>query len=161
MALKKLKQLNHFLLQQNFVDENKIASWMESGKLDPANKKMGASLLVCRCHYTAIFSIEGFTGNPDLLFVLVCTWLMINDTQRDDYELPAPDIDIDILDNDSADIEIQIEFKEDIHIVPSTTGTIEYDGQQWALGASEVHTVEEIAVNDNATRATDLPVSNT
>lgn len=157
MSTQKLKQLTDFICQQNLVDENQINSWVENGKMIPASKKLGEGYLVCRFEYDAIFSIENFVGNPTLLMALVSIWLTENDSKRHDDNLPAPDMDVDIIDRDAADVEIGIQFREDIEIIPNDNGPIEFNGQRWELGVVPSYVANVAGVGDNPNNDTDKP----
>ena len=159
MSVQKLSALTAYMCEQNLVDENQITSWMENGKLMPASKKTGESYLICRYQYDAIFSIEGFVGNSTLLIALISIWLTDNDPTRADDELPAPDMDVDIIDRDSADVEIGIRFREDIYIVANDNGPIVFNGERWELGYVSASVADAAAVGNDQTKETDQPYS--
>lgn len=157
MSVQKLAQFTAFIIQQNLVDENQIESWMENGKMVPASKNTGEGYLVCRFQYDAIFSIEGFTGDSALLIALISTWLTDNDPTRDDDNLSPPDIDVDIIDRNSVDVEIAVQFREDIEIVANDNGPIAFDGRRWELGSVPSSIVDTVAVGDDQNKTSDLP----
>ncbi|NIB44780.1 phage tail protein [Pseudomaricurvus alkylphenolicus] len=157
MALQKLAGLTRYLIEQNLVDENQIDSWMENGTPEPAGKRLGHGIRICRLRYDAIISIERFTGNEDVLLALLCTWLMDNDPSREDDRLPPPDIDIDIVDARAADVAFRVAFIEDIDLVPVDNGKVLFIGQRWDVADVPVTLPNEAAVGDDESRPTDKP----
>lgn len=154
--LNKLKALTQFLTSQNLFDDDSFESWMEDGKVQPRNKNLGADqLLICTLEYDAIFSIQSFSGDPQLLVVMVCTWLIDNDTDRDTDKLEDPVIDVDILDEKTADVEIKITFKESIELVIDPTAPVLFNGKQWAIAPSVDYDVNTVGVGDDAQAPTD------
>lgn len=66
---------------------------------------------------------------------------MQNDGDRD--EIATPDTDVDILDDETADIEITISFEEDVHAVPDPAGTIVLSGQHYRLADVNIKYAED------------------
>ncbi len=157
MALQKLQAFTAFLLAQNLVGNNRLDSWTENAKLVPAAKNKGQGYLICRLEYDAVISLERFAGDEALLMVLVCAWLHDHDDSRDDDGLPAPDIDIDILDNQCTDIELSIRFREDIDLIPDEDGPVTFNGQRWVVSTVPVDGVNTVGVGDNPNLPTDKP----
>lgn len=158
MALSKLKALHKWLGDSGLFDIEQLDSWMEDGKLIPRSKNLGADQIqVCQLQYDAIFSIEGFTQKPESLFVLICLWLSEHDSSRDDDKLPAPDIDIDVLDEEQADVEIKVVFKEDIQLIKTAGGAFGYKGSGWDIAPAQVYEADQVAVGDNKEEPTDKP----
>jgi len=155
MALEKLQALHTFLVEQNLVDENQVASWMENGKPEACAKSLGNGIRVCRLSYDALVSIERFSGNEDLLLALICVWLMDVDPEREDDELPPPDIDIDILDNGTADVELRVAFIENIDLVEDANGLVPFKGKTWSVASVLVDEPNEAAVGDDQAQPTD------
>jgi hypothetical protein len=158
MATQKLEALTSFLDTQEFVTKNQFDSWMEDGELSPRNKYLGADQLqIAQLKYNAYLSFEDFTKDPALLFALVCAWLIDNDAERDDHDLPKPDIDVTKLDNGRFDVEIKIAFVVDIELVQADNGAVSLDGQTWDIAPATIFDVTKAAVGDDQTAPTDLP----
>lgn len=155
MSLTKLESFTKFIVEQNLVDKCKIDSWMENGRLVPAAKDLGLGFLICRFEYDAVISIEHFNGDEKLFFALVCAWLHDYDPGRDKDELQPPDIDVDIVDDCKADVDIKIEFREDVEIVEDDQGLIPFNGKRWSLSKVPLDIVEEAAVDDTKGRTLD------
>lgn len=158
MALSKLQALHAHIDAHQLIMPERFDSWMEDGKLTPANKNLGADqLLIGRLHYDALLSFEAFTGNPALLMAVVCAWLIDHDPTRDDDQLPQPDIDVDMVDDNRADVEIRIRFRDDIEMVRDAAGPLAMNGEQWTLAESAIFEPDTVGVGDNQAEPTDLP----
>ena len=157
MATKKLEALTKFLLEKKFVSADDFDSWMQNGVLQFSGKNLGDGLLLFRLNYNAYFSIEEYTGEADLLCVHFVTWLMDNDPCRDEDNLPEPSIDVDVNEHGVVDIEVSINFIEDVEIVEDPDGDITFNGKTWSLGEVEISVVDEISIGDNEALPTDLP----
>ncbi|WKD48344.1 phage tail protein [Microbulbifer spongiae] len=157
MALEKLTAITAHLLAANLVSSEQLHSWMENGQMEPASKHLGQGLRVCRQSYDAVIQIERFAGDPALLFALVTTWLMEQDGARFELNLPAPDVDVDVIDERAADVEITIRFSEDVDLVADDNGPIAYRGTRWAVAPVPVDSAEQVAVGDNKALPTDAP----
>jgi hypothetical protein len=77
------------------------------------------------------------------LFAQVSVWLIENDEDRFEKELPMPVTDVDILDSKTADIDIMITFEEDITAVADENGPIVIDGQRYQLDDATITYVKE------------------
>jgi hypothetical protein len=130
----KLQQLTAFLINLNLVAAEQIDGWVENPQIIPSGKSMGEGILLYRQEYDAVISIERFPHKnlpAELLFGQVCAWLMENDGERD--EIAKPRTDVDILDAETADIEISISFEEDVYATPDPAGTIVLNGVNYRL----------------------------
>lgn len=157
MALDKLKGITAHLLAANLVAAEQLDSWMEDGELETASKNLGNGLRVCRQSYDAVIQIERYAGDPALLFALVTTWVMENDPERQSLELPEPTVDVDVIDERVADVEITVRFSEPVDLVEDDSGPILYRGQRWAVAAVPVDEPDQVAVGDNQDLPTDAP----
>lgn len=158
MSLEKLTALTAHISDYNLLMPEQFDSWMENGKMIPFNKKMGADqLVICRYQYDAVFTFEGYTGSPDMLMVIICAWLIENDNDRDKYNLAAPDIDVDMVDDNRANVEVTITFSESIDLVKDELGLIHIHGARWRIANSTVYDIDTAAVGDDQAAPTDLP----
>ena len=148
MAITKLKALHAHVVAQNFVDENLVQSWAEDATATPHARERGTGLHVCRFRYTAVVTLDAFSGSPDLLLAVLTTWVMDNDPNRDSDDLEPPQVDLTIRDDTTTDVDISLVFIEDIAIVPDASGPITYRGQQWSLGEPNIFIAESGALND-------------
>ncbi len=140
----KLKQLTTFLVQQNLVAAEQIDSWVENPQIIPGGEDMGTGIVLYRQTYDAVISIERFPHKhvaAELLFALVCAWLMQNDPDR--QEIAQPTTDVDVLDDSTADIEISISFEEDVHGVIDPAGPIDLFGVNYRLADIEIDYAEQ------------------
>lgn len=145
-----LKALHAHLVSLNLVDENQIESWLEDARLVPEGKTetVGTDDMVginlAYKDYNAVFWLENFAGNPDLLFALVIAWLMENDPDRDSDMDPT--FEVDPIDDKYADVEIKLPFKEKLQLKLDPAGKIHFDDKAWSLAEPDIKTAEEINV---------------
>lgn len=161
MLLDKLKGLHLHLKQANLVPQEKIDSWVENFKLIPNSKNLGWGHRICVCEYRAVFSIEDYRKAPELPLVLVSTWLLENDRQRNEQDLPTPDVDIDMADEARADVTIEVMFREDVELVEDPDGILIYAGKRWSISGVDVSLAETgmLFANDEGVPVTeaDMP----
>ena len=141
----KLQQITAFIVGLDLVAAENIDAWVENPKIVPRGKSMGeGGILLYTQTYDAVISIERFPHREhpaELLFGHVCAWLMENDGERDD--IADPNTDVDILDDETADIEINISFEEDVFAVPDPAGQIVLDGNHYRLADVVVDYAED------------------
>ncbi len=140
----KLAAITAFLVQQNLVAAEQIDSWVENVELFPAGDERGNGVLMFRQEYTIGIEIERYpykTHPAELLFALLSCWLMDNDSERD--EIAVPKVDVEVLDDSIADLEITIEFTEDITAVEDPAGPILFNGKQYRLDVDLIDYAEE------------------
>lgn len=139
----KLAQLTRFLIELNLVAAEQIDSWVENPRIVPSGKSLGNGQIVMYRHeYDAVIVIERYphkVHSAQLLFAHICSWVMNND-DRD--EIARPRIDVDILDDDTADIEISISFEEDGMVVEDPAGDIELYGKRYRLDDAVINYAE-------------------
>ena len=157
MALEKMKALAGFLLQQNLFAAENLDYWMENGSSEYASKRQGKGLVMCRFRYDAVFSIERYAGDADLLLVLISVWLLEQDHNRSELELGAPKVDVTPLDDFTVDLEIAITFDEPITVVPDDTGPVLFRGIRYSVAPALISDASKVGVGDSQVRPTDLP----
>lgn len=157
MALAKMQALAQYLLAQKLFGSEQFDYWMENGTSEPAAKKEGNGLLLCRFRYDAVFSIERYSQDADLFLVLLNVWLMENDCKRDDLELPAPSVEVNPLDDFTVDLEIKITFDEGITVLPDDNGLITYKGNRYSVAPAVITDASKVGVGDTQMRPTDKP----
>lgn len=135
--MKMLQAITESVLNLNMVAAENIDAWAENARFVGVAKDMGNDgMVLFRLHYTAAIVIERFPHQEhpaELLFGHVIAWLMDNDELREKLELDPPETDIDILDNQTADLEINIDFVEDVEIIQDPTGPLRLNGERYRL----------------------------
>jgi len=147
--MNKLQALTQFIIELDLVAVENIDTWMEEPRIKPIGRQETANcILLFQNEYDAVFSIERFPHkrhSPNVLFGNICTWLMTEDCERD--ENAQPRTDVDILDDDVADVEITISFTEDVYAIKDVNGDILYNGEQYRLAdAAEIDIAEDGSV---------------
>jgi len=156
MAAQKLKDLTSYLLEKKICAARKLTPYVEGATLAKGFKDLGNGLLICRFEYTAILFIEDFAGDAHLLFAFISTWLFENDECRDNDELLPPSIEVDEVDDKTAEVSISIQFIEDITITKDANGLIDFLGETWSLSVDPAGTVvDAIGVGDDSQKPTD------
>ena len=157
MALAKLTALHAHLDASKLVASEKLDSWAEDARLIPSQQNRGNGLLIGEFEYQAIFVIEGFTGAAELLMAQVCAWLVGFDAVRDDQQLEPPSIDIDMVDEKTADVEMKISFREDIEITEDDDGPITLHGKTYSVANLISDVVDTVGVGNDQAAPTDQP----
>lgn len=156
MILSKLRAMHQFLKSANLVPQEKIDSWCESFKLIPNCKNLGHGYRICVCEYKAVFVLEKYKKLPDLPLVLISVWLLENDTTRSEQKLDSPSVEIDMEDDNTADITVEITFREEITLVEDVNGIIFFHGKRWKIFEVEV---TEVATGTVFARDEGAPVT--
>ncbi len=122
----------------------KLDVWTEDIEQTTRGKCEGNRVLLYTMKYRAVFSIEGFVYRKDpieLLHARLITWLADND-ERSDMDDAELNISPELLDENTANIEITLNFEEDVYIAEKEGGPIEYAGKHWELAEPE-HDIAE------------------
>lgn len=126
----------------------KMSTEMGATELQLTTKNMGTSgqgMNIMVMQYDCNITFEDFPFykfDPAVLYALVGTWLMEHDDTRDDFDLPDPDVEIVVEDNDTAEIDFSIEFREPIMVVEDPNGLIEYRGKKYKIAPYEIWLAE-------------------
>lgn len=78
-----------------------------------------------------MIQIERYPGDGPALLAIVLAWLADVDLDRDG--LADPEVDAEINDLTTADIEIAVEFEERIVIIEDPAGGINFRGRPWSV----------------------------
>ncbi|MFJ5237022.1 phage tail protein [Pseudomonas neuropathica] len=129
----KLQGLTAYLRERRLVAPEQLDSFTEQVKLSLIWKPDVDGMHFADMHYRAAIVLERFADHPARLMALVGSWLENHDTERDRYQLPAPDFAVDPLDNDLFDVEITLEFVEPQYLAEDLAGEIDAFGKTWAF----------------------------
>jgi len=144
--MKKMGALRSFLVGCHMFHHEKLDVWAENLSLQMRGKMEGNRVSLHRMTYRAVFSIEHYEyqkNSIDLLSARLITWLADNDKRSDMSEGDrTPEINVDVWDKHTADVEITLTFEEDVYIVEDESGGIEYAGRRWKLEKPE-HDIAE------------------
>lgn len=145
--MRQLQALSAYLIGLNLFDVNDFDSWVDNPDLKSTSKQMGNGCIeICRHTYKAVFYIERFPHkrhDPALLYAHISSWLMENDTNRFDNSEATVAIDPVILDAETAEITIDIDFAESITAVEDVNGTILLNGKKWKLADADIWVAEQ------------------
>lgn len=131
--------LKNEFLQSGLVDVDRLDNFVTDAVIEPVNAETDNGWHVCTLDYTANYSCERLPSKFDarLLVLLVSLFLTDNDSNRQDRELPNPEIQIDDVGEGHVSITISIDFSEDIYLDEDESGTLNIDGKKYALGEAE------------------------
>ncbi|EJG2254648.1 phage tail protein [Vibrio parahaemolyticus] len=152
----KLEHLTDYIvshLNTNVLD-NKIDAWQENGSIVPNGEDRGnGGYIACHWKYNAVISIEEFPHlllDPRCLLALVACWLSDHDTTRNEDELGDPDLSVDVISSEVADVAIELEMMEPIELIPDPAGMITWRGETYRVQAVEIYTAEEAELVNEA-----------
>ncbi|HHG3503009.1 TPA: phage tail protein [Vibrio parahaemolyticus] len=152
----KLEHLTDYIvshLNSNVLD-NKIDAWQENGSIVPNGEDRGnGGYIACHWKYNAVISIEEFPHrllDPRCLLALVACWLSDYDITRNEDELGDPDLSVDVISSEIADVAIELEMMEPIELIPDPAGMITWRGETYRVQAVEIYTAEEAELVNEA-----------
>ncbi|MBE3743417.1 phage tail protein [Vibrio parahaemolyticus] len=152
----KLEHLTDYIvshLNTNVLD-NKIDAWQENGSIVPNGEDRGnGGYIACHWKYNAVISIEEFPHrllDPRCLLALVACWLSDHDITRNEDELGDPDLSVDVISSEVADVAIELEMIEPIELIPDPAGMITWRGETYRVQAVEIYTAEEAELVNEA-----------
>ncbi|ANQ22145.1 TPA: phage tail protein [Vibrio alginolyticus] len=145
----KLEHLTDYIvshLNSNVLD-NKIDAWQERAAIVVDGEDRGnGGHIAAYWRYEAVISIEEFPHrqlDPRNLFALVACWLSDFDRERDIHELDDPEISVDVISHEAADVLIEIEMMEPIEMIPDEQGLITWRGTKYRVQAVPIDVAEE------------------
>lgn len=145
--MNKLKALTTYLIERNLVMPEQLDSWANQVSPEMIWKQDVKGLHFANMRYSATFVLERFGGEPGRLMALVGSWLENHDSDRDG--LSALVYDIEMLDNDLADVEITVEFVEPQYLAEDPAGEIEAFGKIWSFIPFDLWVAEEGEVSSH------------
>lgn len=145
----KLRALTRDLVDRFMVPSEQFDSWAEQVTLTLMWKPTEQGLHMGDMRYRAVIVLERFADNPARLMALVGSWLENNDPDRENDDLAPPTFEIDQLDPDLADVELQLDFIEPLHLAESATGEIEAFGKRWDFVPFDLWIAEQGVVIDD------------
>jgi len=145
----KLEHLTYYIvshLNSNVLD-NKIDAWQERAAIVVDGEDRGnGGYIAAYWRYEAVISIEEFPHrilDPRNLFALVACWLSDYDKERDIHELADPEISVDVISHEAADVLIEIEMMEPIEMIPDENGLITWRGKRYRVQAVAIDVAQE------------------
>lgn len=139
----KLRALTRDLVDRFMVPSEQFDSWAEQVTLTLHWKPSEQGLHMGDMRYRAVIVIARFADSPGRLMALLGSWLEVNDPGRENDQLPAPVFEIDQLTPDVADIELQLDFIEPLHLAESDDGEINAFGKRWAFVPFDLWVAEQ------------------
>lgn len=129
-------------------------SWMDNIKLLNMGRQVTQNgIEVAHIKYDAILWFEAFPYreiSAPLVMALVQVWLDENDESRDVLDLYESDINLEILDDKTADLIFTIHFQEAITAIEDSQGDLTINGLNYRLDDIEIAYAEEIEVQVDA-----------
>ncbi|KMK51477.1 hypothetical protein RO21_06065 [[Actinobacillus] muris] len=134
-----------------------LYSWMESGKIINEGRNVtthGIEIAHLEYEATLLFNELPFEQvNPLKLMVLIQNWLNEQDAMRYRLDIYEDPFDLEILDDSTADLAMQIKIREPILATEVETSDVEIDGICYELAPFEIWqqpTELKIAINDQS-----------
>ncbi|MEB3457140.1 phage tail protein [Pasteurella multocida] len=143
------QQLTEFLLTK--LPERYHAhfhAWIENGKLLNQGKRVtDAGIEIAHIQYDAVLFFDEFPFreiSAQKIMAEIQIWLNENDYLRDvldEYETP---FELEIINDDVADLAFTISFQEPLTAVEDDAGDLEIDGKKYRLDEIEINIVNSI-----------------
>ncbi|WBF68263.1 phage tail protein [Desulfovibrio subterraneus] len=142
--MRKLRALTTFLMQATGLPRESFDAFVDSGELNPTGKDLGHGIEVARFRYDASVYLYNYAGDGHQILALVMAWVVGHDAERELHDLSDPKVEVTILDDDSADVEIRISFDEGVELVMDPQGRIPYGGAMWSVTDVPVDVAEAV-----------------
>lgn len=155
--MKQIQALTAFLKGLDLVAAENIDAWVENPRVVPSFKSMGdGGMILFRQTYDAVLYIERYPHRrhpAELLFGQVCAWLYEHDVDRFDRKDADIATEVDVLDDQTADITLTLDFIEEVGAVPDPAGPIMAAGKRWRLAEPVVNYALEALLHEPVERA--------
>ncbi|WP_424408081.1 phage tail protein [Pasteurella sp. PK-2025] len=152
------QQLTEFLLTK--LPERYYAhfhSWIENGKLLNQGKRVtDVGIEIAHIQYDAVLFFDEFPFreiSAQKIMAYIQIWLNENDSLRDvldEYETP---FELEIINDDVADLTFTLTFQEPLTAVEDEDGEIEIDGKNYRIDDIEINLVSSIDLIYHAPKA--------
>ena len=135
--MKKIAALHQFLIALELFAAEQIESFIDVLNITPSGETVFSPAGICFAdiEYTATFFIERYPHGirPAELFIAqLSAWLLQDNNPRDSPVFNI-DMNVDVLDAQTADIEFAIKFNEMIEAVEDPDGLIVYQDKRYSL----------------------------
>ncbi|WP_429076424.1 phage tail protein [Aeromonas hydrophila] len=125
-----------------------LDSWMEEGNIRLEPRNMGPTgVNVGWLTYRAVYTVEQLPFremNPAILLATVAAWVQEHDEFREQYQLPDPEYGVTPNDEQTADLEIQVEFTEPLCLIEQEDGPIHWNDTCWNVAPYDIWVAEQI-----------------
>ncbi|MGF1702953.1 phage tail protein [Photobacterium makurazakiensis] len=152
----KLEHLTDYIVNHLNTDvlNNKIDAWQENAQLILNGEDRGnGGYVICHWRYRVVLHIEEFPHqilDPRYLLALIACWLGDFDTERDEYDMGDPEIAVDVISHEAADVSVELELMEPVEMIPDPMGMISWKGQTYRVQAVQIDTAEEAELINEA-----------
>ncbi|MDF2183479.1 phage tail protein [Grimontia hollisae] len=148
----KLQHLTEYVVKalNTRVLDNNIDAWQENAKIVINGDDRGHGIRIAEWQYNAVVSIEGYPHHlldPRYLLAAVACWISEFDHERHDLELEDPTLAVDVLDEGTVDVTIELELSEPIEMIPDPDGMIAYQGETYRVQTVPIDVAEEAEIS--------------
>lgn len=122
-------------------------SWMQNGKMINEGKQVTETgVEIAQIEYQAVYFFDQLpfkSISPYWLLALIQTWL--NNQEQDEWPFREPNIpfEIDMIDDNTAEFTITIDFREPITAKKDKSGNLNIHGETYRLDEIEINIAEE------------------
>ena len=140
-------ELNKYLLgKAKFLKLNpeNYDSWIEDGSIDAGGmNELEEGYEILSWRYSGVITIEHINqAKVMFLLLFVRTWLQDNDDLRERYNLGAPKIELIRIDDNYFDVELTIDFVDNIFIAQDEKGPIDWLNKKWNIDGYDLWIAE-------------------
>lgn len=140
----KLSALVAHLLSATGLPREQVHAFADKGQLLPTGRHLGQTadgqdqIEVGVWRYDGVILLERYAGDGPVFMAVVLGWLADHDDDRDG--LAEPELDVDLNDALTCDLELACEFEERLTLVEDAQGPIEFDGRRWRVAEPDIVT---------------------
>ena len=139
-----LQNLSHHLLEHTGLSREQIYATADNGRIMISGKDLGHGQEICRFKYDAVITLERYAGDARVVTALIASWLMEHDHDRDYLGLADPEVNADLNDDQTADVDITVEFNESIQLVEDDKGPIAIGDTRWSVQDAPIDVAEQL-----------------
>lgn len=139
-----LQALSEYLLAHTGLSKEQIYATADNGRILISGEDLGQGQEICRYKYDAVMTLERYAGDARVLVAMIAGWLMEHDQDRDYLGLADPEVNADLNDDETADVDITVEFNEAIQLVEDDQGPIVIGDKRWTVQAVPIDVAENL-----------------
>jgi len=144
----KITALVAHLKEVTRLPREQITAFADKGNLAPTGRHLGEGengeqIEIGIWKYDAVIQLERYAGDGQTLLAVILGWLADNDDDRNG--LADPELDVEINDAKTCDVDIACEFEERITVIEDASGPIVFNGKHWRIAEPNITEAEAVA----------------
>lgn len=145
--MKKFKDLLTYIESRNMVAQEQITSFVTNAELQLSGEAIGQNgINAAHKSYLAVYEVENYEGNADALLAHFASWIFKNGQSETERDMELPSFDIEIVNDHTVDVMVQIDFEERILLVKDQNGEFEFSEEMYRLADPQIDVAESFDI---------------